>query len=153
MLAGCYEWVPDYACPACRRLPTSVPMRGGPPLRYVPLADTARRAGASALRGHVWADRASGSAPLAAARVRLQTPTGAAHEVSTDSAGEFTFVGVPPGRYRLRAARVGVPATWDSVDVPWAPEVAVEVALSPVRNDGPCSGFSAVRVRRPWWKF
>jgi hypothetical protein len=146
-LAACYEWVPDYEMPACRSRIVDVPPRGGPALERMPRVEARAPAVLPAPVGRV---RTAGTG-VSTARVRL-TADGVSQEVVTDSAGWFTLVGVPAGRYRLTANQVGFRSTWDSVTVPWDAATVLGVSLESIPLDGPCSGFSAVRVRRPWWK-
>ena len=146
-LAACYEWVPDYQSPACRARAATAPSRGGAALTFVPLVDGETSMALPPPLGRV---RALGIG-VPSTRVRF-TAAGVSREVTTDSAGSFTLGGLPPGRYRLLASRVGFRSTWDSVTVPWDTATTLEVTLQPVSVDGPCSGFSEVRVRRPWWK-
>jgi hypothetical protein len=88
---------------------------------------------------------------LTDAFVRLFTADGL-RPAHTDTTGRFVLDSVSAGRYGYDVRRVGFNATRDSIVVvahgapPW------EIMLQPSVFDGPCSGFAAVRVRKPWWK-
>ena len=104
---------------------------------------------AHVVRGRV-TDRGSGVA-LAYARVRLVTPLGSASE-STAATGTFQFPAPPDGRYVIEVTRLGYHRAADTIDVRADKPISVQARLVPQVNDGPCSGFSSVRVRKPWWK-
>jgi hypothetical protein len=48
---------------------------------------------------------------------------------------------------------VGFHVTRDSIAIPAEAGVRVEATVEIEVHDGPCSGFAALRVRKPWWKF
>ena len=106
--------------------------------------------GVSSVRGRV-GTRESGAA-LAGARIVVATVT--EHwTVDSDSLGIFRIDSLPPGRYRIEVRRVGAHAVSDKFDLAPGSSIQVAAALAPFVNDGPCSGFAAVQVRKPWWKF
>jgi hypothetical protein len=74
-----------------------------------------------------------------------------ARRVFTDRAGGFTLANVPPGHYQLLVMHPGFGAARDWLPMPLEGS-AVELQLALQMTDGPCSGFTAVRVRKPWWK-
>ncbi len=102
------------------------------------------------LRGRV-TDAALGT-PLAEARVRL-VAAAEQRNVATDSAGRFQLDSLAADRYVMDVLRVGYHRATDTLNVAPGPRLIVEVALDQAVLDGPCSGFAAVRVRKPWWTF
>lgn len=103
----------------------------------------------SQLRGQV--NRRDSREPLSGARVRLGNAV-KRRVVESDSSGEFVIDSLLPGRYAIEVLRVGFHGLQDTVDVTRIDGGALEVRLDPFILDGPCSGFAAVRVRKPWWK-
>lgn len=146
LVAGCsrYEWkneldVPGMCDDARQATHSTVTRR----VRLEPDPPIAR------LRGHV--ARRDTRQPLSQALVRL----GDGHtrsQVQTDSAGVFVIDSVLPGRYAIQVSRVGFHALRDTIEVAAEGEAPFEIDLDVAVLDGPCSGFAAVRVRRPWWK-
>jgi hypothetical protein len=102
------------------------------------------------LRGRV-TDAAVGN-PLAEARVRLVAAV-EQRDVATDSAGRFQLDSLAADRYVMDVLRVGYHQATDTLEVASGRRLIVDVALDQAILDGPCSGFAAVRVRKPWWKF
>ena len=72
---------------------------------------------------------------------------------TTDSLGRFHFSNLPAGRYRLTVRRVALPPSRDSITVPPDRGIRVEAALQSGMYDGACSGYIAIEVPKPWWKF
>ena len=105
--------------------------------------------GVSAIHGRV-ARRDSGAA-LAEARIVVTALT-ERRTVDSDSLGIFRIDSLPPGHYRIDVRRVGSHGVSDTLDLAPSNVVQVAAALAPFVNDGPCSGFAAVQVRKPWWK-
>jgi len=139
---GCarYEWVPDYEMPSCAtsRRPTS-----GPPFTFardsVEVSNT--------LHGRVIS---GGPRPIPGASITLLTEP--ARTTTTDSLGTFAFADVPAGTHLLRTRRIGYRSRMDTLHLPLAAGTALVLPLAAEMIDGPCSGFAAVRVRKPWWK-
>ena len=67
----------------------------------------------------------------------------------TDSLGRFRLDSVAPGAYTLFARRIGCESIRGPVEVPADSALLVTTAQSIM--DGPCSGFAALRVRKPFW--
>jgi hypothetical protein len=127
-------------CPASARTAPSTP------LRYDPPRDSATEA---ALRGRVV--NASSGDGLAYAQVRLSRP-GQVLEVIADSAGWFSRDSLPMGRYVLWTRQIGFAARRDSLTLPLPERRVAVIPLTATALDGPCSGFAALRIRKPWWK-
>jgi len=71
---------------------------------------------------------------------------------TTDSLGRFQFEGIPAGTYSFVARHTDFEATRDSIVVPRAGGLRVDAQLRHRANDGACSGYVMVEVRKPWWK-
>lgn len=72
----------------------------------------------------------------------------------TDTLGIVRLdTGLAPGRYVLETRRIGYAARQDSIRLPWPRDTSLLVPLRMTNTDGPCSGFAAVQVRRPWWRW
>lgn len=71
---------------------------------------------------------------------------------TTDSLGAFAFAAVPAGHYLLRTRRIGMQSRMDTLHVAPTGGAPLVLALDTQMLDGPCSGFAAIRVRKPWWK-
>jgi hypothetical protein len=146
LVAGCsrYEWrneldVPGMCDDARQATHATVPRR----VRLESAPPSAQ------LRGHV--SRRESSEPLSQALVRL-TDGYTRRAVQTDSAGLFVIDSVLPGRYTIQVLRVGFRALRDTIEVTADNGAPFEISLDVAVVDGPCSGFAAVRVRKPWWK-
>jgi hypothetical protein len=145
LLIGCnrYEWIPDYETDACRnrKAEPSVPV---PPPRFVPSSAE----GGRSLSGIVVM---GGSNKPAHSQVTVYAtpPIG----TMTDSLGRFT-ISAPPGRYRILVRTLAYNSVQDSVTFPPPTHSTLVITVDPqaLMLDGPCSGFLAVRVRKPWWK-
>ena len=72
--------------------------------------------------------------------------------VQSDSAGGFVVDSILPGRYAIQVLRIGFHALRDTIDVAADGGTPLEIGLDVAVLDGRCSGFAAVRVRKPWWK-
>jgi hypothetical protein len=105
--------------------------------------------GVGSIRGRV-GTRGSGAA-LAEARIVVTALT-ERRTVDSDSLGVFQIDSLPPSRYRIEVRRVGSHGVSDTLDLVPGKLVQVAADLAPFINDGPCSGFAAVQVRKPWWK-
>ena len=142
-LAACnrYEWVPDYESPECAgyRRPT----------HRLLVSRSSDSLGAAAIRGRVIAQHNRQAVSGAQVVLRADSTRG----VLTDSAGGFVFDRLRPGTYRLDVGAIGYGYMSDSIAVPSAERVDVEAQIVQSVNDGPCSGFGTVRVKKPWWKF
>jgi hypothetical protein len=101
------------------------------------------------LAGRV-ADRLSGQS-LAYARIRA-TDSSATVAASTDSTGAFEFSSLRPARYSVTVDRIGYQRVTGTLVLAAGAGNTLDVLLAPSVHDGPCSGFAAVRVRKPWWK-
>ena len=136
-----YEWIPDSELPACAdaRRPAS----HGP---VVFERDSA--ANGNALRGRVI--QSGRGEPIPGATVTLLTEP--ARTTTTDSAGTFTFTEVPAGAFLLRTRRIGYRSRADTLHLPFTERGGLALPLDTQMLDGPCSGFAALRVRKPWWK-
>jgi hypothetical protein len=136
-----YEWVPDYETPACAssRRPTSTR-----PIATEP--DSAAANGS--LRGRAIVSDSKHAIPGASVTL-LADPQ---RKATTDSLGTFTFTDVPPGTYVLRTRRIGYRTRTDTLHLAHAGSTSFVLTLDQQVFDGPCSGFAAVRVRKPWWK-
>ena len=146
LLVACsrYEWRNELDVPALCPLPPDT-------TQISALHHTSVDAGGSvsSVSGRV-TTRDSGVA-LAEARI-VVTGLAERRSVDTDSIGGFRIESLPPGRYRIEVRRVGSHGVADSLDLASGNVVEVAAALAPFVNDGPCSGFAAVQVRKPWWK-
>ena len=144
-VAGCtrYEWRNELDVPGlCDRSRSTEPSGV---LRQID--DSTGRAGF--LIGRV-RDRFSGST-LAEARVRV-TDSARTLQVVSDSTGSFRLQSPPPGRYSVAVARIGYQSIHHALDLTVGASNIVDIQLAPTVHDGPCSGFAAVAVRKPWWK-
>jgi hypothetical protein len=141
LACACYEWVPDFLSPECANFVRPTHRL----VREVPSSDTARL---GVVRGRVLPNESATS--VAEAHVELRGDT--IRRFTTDSTGRFVFDGVNVGRHRLLVRRIGYDISVDSITVPLTPGRELEVRLQLSVLDGPCSGFGAVRVRKPWWK-
>jgi len=94
--------------------------------------------------------RAEQPGAISGTAVWLKGPADTA--LQTDTTGFFTVTGLPAGRYELTARRIGYVPRHDSLTLQAGAGTWVRVALVPQTLDGPCSGFAAVRVRKPWWR-
>lgn len=101
------------------------------------------------LRGHV--TRRDTREPLRQALVRVADGHSRG-TVQSDTAGEFVIDSVLPGRYAIQVLRVGFHGLRDTIEVVSDGGAPLEIGLDVAVLDGPCSGFAAVRVRKPWWK-
>jgi hypothetical protein len=139
-----YEWVPDTETDACRN-EKAEPVASVLPPHFVP-AQT--QVGGDSLPGVVTIG-GDNRHPYSAVTVY------AVPEITTmtDSLGDFK-IWAPPGRYRLLVKTIGYKAVTDSVTFPPPADSLLSITLNPqvLVADGPCSGFAAVRVRKPWWK-
>lgn len=142
-LAGCARtvWLPDYESPECR----GYKPLGAPPIQLV--GDTSTRAGS--VVGSVVDDRTE--EPISFARVVVRSPR--RDTAITDSHGRFRVDNVGTGRLILSTDRIGYHLRTDTLPTSPSPGLALFVPMSAFMLDGPCSGFSLVRVREPWWKF
>ena len=140
---GCarYEWVPDYELPRCAasHRPTS-----GPPLTF----EHDSGGSSNTLRGRVVLP--SGSRGIPGTSVTLFAEP--ARATTTDSLGTFAFVDVPAGTHVLGTRRIGYRSRTDTLRLPLTRGAALVLPLETEMLDGPCSGFAALRVRKPWWK-
>ena len=72
---------------------------------------------------------------------------------SADTLGRFQLDSIPQGSHEARVQRVGYwPRELRLIVTPDS-AAALDIALRVVVIDGPCSGLTAVRVRKPWWKW
>jgi hypothetical protein len=121
-----------------------------PPIVYEPVTELA----SDSLRGRVVESDASGNEltarPVRSVQVHLlDTGRGAL----TDSVGRFAIAAPTGGPHVLRVLAIGYGARVDTLDAPLSAGSVIVIALRPMLLDGPCSGFAAVRVRKPWWKW
>ena len=135
-----YEWKPDNlvpeVCPRTRPAATRVRV------------DSQITAVAGAIQGRVI--RAETTAPIFQANVELDRNI--ASRGHTDSDGYFRLDSVTAGRHMMRIFGIGYNTWQDTVNVGTEARPPFVIALTPAVTDGPCSGFAAVRVRKPWWK-
>jgi hypothetical protein len=136
-----YEWrneldVPGLCDPAAR-----------PPSAIVAHQDPETATGGAAVDGRV---TGLDGRSLAQARVLLSRPDTRV-AASTDSTGSFRFDSMSKGQYALRVLRIGYYSAEDTLTMDSTAKF-LEIRLPPMVNDGPCSGFSRVRVHQPWWK-
>ena len=89
--------------------------------------------------------------PVAGARVILSDAS-TRRMVASDSLGAFAIDSLRPGRYAIGVTAVAFHALNDSIVVSETDGGALDIALGQAVMDGPCSGFAAMRVRKPWWK-
>ena len=141
LAAACarYEWkneleVPG-ACPRGDSAPAPPPRPVGAPGGRV-LGRVLTEAGAPAVGAQVVV-------------VGARPPRGAL----VDTLGYFALDSLAPGEYLLRVRQIGRVAQERRVAVRPGPGPALDVTLPLAMLDGPCSGFAAVRVRKPWWKW
>jgi hypothetical protein len=136
-----YELVSDEELPACANHNRPVSNR-----TFTSEQDSSAARGS--LRGRVIM---SGSRlPLPGTSVTLLTDP--PRTTITDSLGAFTFTDVPTGSYLLRTRRIGIQSRADTLHLTHARAATFVLPLDAVMLDGPCSGFAALRVRKPWWK-
>ena len=83
-------------------------------------------------------------------RVVLRSPRN--DTILTDDHGRFRFASIGTGRLILSVGRIGYRRRTDTLSA-LSPGEALLLPMSGVPLDGPCSGFTAVRVHKPWWKF
>lgn len=88
--------------------------------------------------------------PLQQATVTLEG-TGRRPAV-TNPKGAFEILDVEPGEHVLVTRAIGYEPRRDTVRMPVKGGIRVQAQLQVAVHDGPCSGFAAVRVRKPWWK-
>jgi hypothetical protein len=138
-----YEWVPDTESDACRNTKAERVVSVSPP-HFVPQPTHA----GDSLSGVVTIGDNNGPALSAVTVYAVPGIT-----TMTDSLGGFK-IWTPPGRYRLLVRTIGYKAVNDSVTFPAPADSLLSITLDPqvLVSDGPCSGFAAVRVRKPWWK-
>jgi len=136
-----YEWVSDNQTPACRNAQRPKTGRSFT-VEQRPAADSGSLSGRVIQSGN--------QLPVPGASVTLLTnPTQSA---TTDSLGAFAFTVVPAGDYLLRTRRIGMQSRMDTLHVVPTGGAPLVLPLETVPLDGPCSGFAALRVRKPWWK-
>ena len=138
-----YEYVNELDLPECKNRPVPILTDAGPVTH--PSPDT------TAWFQGVVVSMDDGE-PLQDAHVQIlgdDSPS-----VLTDSSGQFAFTGrARHGPVRLAIRRIAYAQYSDTLTVPLPLGVRWRVALAATPVDGPCSGFAAVRVRKPWWKF
>ena len=140
-----YEWVSDDQTPACRNYAFE---SHGPPSLVPLVTEPGTVADSGTLHGR--AIVFSSRLPVPGASVTLLTDP--QRKATTDSLGTFTFTDVPPGTYVLRTRRIGYRTRTDTLHLAHGGGTSFVLALYQQVLDGPCSGFAAVRVRKPWWK-
>lgn len=145
LLTACnrYEWIPDYETDACRNMKPepSVPV---PPPRFIPsTAEDGRSLSGIVTMG-------SSNKPAHSQVIVYATPP---IGTMTDSLGRFT-ISAPPGRYKFLVRTLAYKSVQDSVTFPPPTHSVLAITVDPqaLVLDGPCSGFLAARVRKPWWK-
>ena len=140
---GCsrYEWVSDIKTPQCRNRPA--PILGSLVPIVTPGADSSVVIGLAREL----------TSELLLSHATFIISTEPVIGVRTDSAGRAELPVLPPGRYLVTVLRIGYSAAQDSVTFPLPSGARLEAKLEAQMLDGPCSGFAAVRVRKPWWKF
>jgi hypothetical protein len=136
-----YEWVPDDELPACRNRREPASSR---PLTFDQLSVPE----SASLRGRVVMAANQHPVPGATVVLLMNEP----RTTTTDSLGAFSFAEVRAGTYVLRTRRIGYQSRTDSLHAPLASGTALVLPLDTQMLDGPCSGFAALRVRKPWWK-
>lgn len=143
LLAACARtvWLKDDESPECR----GYRPLGAPPVQLV--GDNSTRTGSVA--GTV-VDVRTGE-PIGFARVALRSPR--KDTAFTDSRGRFRLDSVGMGRLIFSTGRIGYHFRTDTMPALPSTGVALWVPMTEFTLDGPCSGFSLVRVREPWWKF
>jgi hypothetical protein len=121
-----------------------------PPIGYERVAGPAT----DSLRGRIVESDPTGdeitSRPVPSAQVHL---LGSDRAVLTDSVGRFAIALPSENPVVLRSLGLGYWTRVDTLRIPLSAETGVLIALRPMVLDGPCSGLSAVRVRKPWWKW
>jgi hypothetical protein len=144
--AGCsrYEWkneldVPGLCDKQAKRNPGSITPRA--PLDSQPTND--RLFGRVLMQGS--------EQPLGGARILL-TNEGTRRTANSDSLGRFALDSILPGRYLIEVWSMAMHSVHESTYVAASERATLAVSLAPFPTDGPCSGFFAVRVRKPWWK-
>ena len=91
--------------------------------------------------------------PIVAASVTVVGPVTPERGTFTDSLGRFTLDSIVSGDYVVRARAIGYIPRQERLVVFASPGPALDLELAPAVLDGPCGGFMAVRVRKPWWKW
>ncbi|HWR50750.1 MAG TPA: carboxypeptidase-like regulatory domain-containing protein [Bryobacteraceae bacterium] len=139
-VAACarYEWKNELDVPGL--CPTSAPSKMPAPLSI--------GAPGGRVTGRVLGMQA---VPVVGARVFVVSPA-PGRGAFTDSAGRFALDSLPKGDYVIRARSIGYQSEDQRVVARADSGPALDFQLQPSVLDGPCSGFAAVRVRKPWWK-
>jgi len=140
-----YEWLPDDQTPVCR----NYAFESHGPTSLAPLATEPAAVGDSGTL-HGRAIAVYNRLPVPGASVTLLTDP--QRKTTTDSLGTFTFTDVPPGTYVLRTRRIGYRARTDTLHLARGDGTSFVLTLDQQVLDGSCSGFMAVRIRKPWWK-
>ena len=107
-----------------------------------------QRSGAR-LRGRVHVQ--GSEKPTGGARILL-TSEGTRQQAESDSLGRFVLDSTPPGNYLIEVWRLAMHSVHESTYVAASDRATLDISLTPFPMDGPCSGFAAVRLRKPWWK-
>ncbi len=89
--------------------------------------------------------------PLGGARILL-TSEGARHQAESDSLGRFVLDWISLGEYLIEVWSIAMHSVHESTYVAASDRAALDISLAPFQTDGPCSGFAAARLRKPWWK-
>ena len=89
--------------------------------------------------------------PLGGARILL-TNEGTRQMANSDSLGRFVLDSILPGHYLIEVWSIAMHSVHETTYVAASERATLDVSLAPFPMDGPCSGFAAVRVRKPWWK-
>lgn len=87
--------------------------------------------------------------PVRGAAVDLRGDS--AFSARTDSAGRFSFPGVPAGSYRVQVRAVGHNRLNAEIALAAAARQAYRVVVPVLIFDGPCS--AVIVVKKPWWKW
>jgi len=147
-LVGCvvvacnrYEYIPDDMTPDCQNQPR---VRSGVAVHFTSADD---------VPVGVLVGRVETPTPAAALgfHVLIQAASGWRAD-TTDSLGLFRISNLRPGRYQLDLRRVGFRQFRDSITIPERSGLRLEATVDPEFMDGPCSGYGAFRIKKPWWK-
>ncbi len=93
-------------------------------------------------------DATSGQ-PIAQAELKLEPVR---RGLLADSVGSFVLDHLEPGRYVLRARKIGYALLIDTLELEPGRGLRLRLPLQRKQFDG-CPGFMVIVEKKPWWKF